>query len=452
MRALIDQIRAYMSSQGLGPILVRSVTGSAGLRVAGMGFTFLVGIQLARGLGAAGYGVYGLAMSIIAVLTVPTEFGLPQLLTREVAASDARRDWGSMKGAILWASRASLLIAFAMAGGLVLFVAWNQPTSAGDFGFALLAGTVMLPLVAQVSIRAGALRGLRRIVLGQVPDVLLRPLFHSALLFGASGFLALPWGPALALLLGAASAGLALVVAQGLLIRALPEEVRAATAATNARAWWSSALPMALTEGMRLLQAHVVILMLGWLVALPEVGVYRVATSIMVLVAFPVSLFNIVSMPIVARLHVEQDERRLQRTLTFVALGMTVGVAILTAPFAISGSSLLSLFFGTEFASGDRIVLVLCLSALISAVFGANAVMLNMTGAHTRVTRASAYSLLLLVVTSVPLISALGTLGAAYASLASVFTWNLLMWIDCLRLRRVDTSIFSLLRMRASDR
>src|SRR5690606_41939833 len=107
---VIARLRDYLGGAGLGPVLVKAVTGSAGLRIAGMGFGFLVGVQLARGLGAEGYGTYGVAMSIIALLTVPTEFGLPQLLTREVASAQVRQDWARMRGILRWSSRVSLLL------------------------------------------------------------------------------------------------------------------------------------------------------------------------------------------------------------------------------------------------------------------------------------------------------------------------------------------------------
>src|SRR5690606_16756372 len=120
--AMIYRLRCYLSGSELGPMLVKAVTGSAGLRIAGMGFGFLVGVQLARGLGAEGYGIYGVAMSIIALLTVPTEFGLPQLLTREVAVAKVERDWGRMKGILCWSSRVSLLISAVIGVGAVAWL------------------------------------------------------------------------------------------------------------------------------------------------------------------------------------------------------------------------------------------------------------------------------------------------------------------------------------------
>src|SRR5690606_12384491 len=183
---MIYRLRCYLSGSELGPMLIKAVTGSAGLRIAGMGFGFLVGVQLARGLGAEGYGIYGVAMSVIALLTVPTEFGLPQLLTREVAAAQVRRDWGRLKGILCWSSQVSLLISAVIGVCVVAWLLLSGRGLASPFGMTLLAGVAMVPVVAQLSMRSATLRGLQQILRGQLPDVLLRPMFYSLLLFFVS--------------------------------------------------------------------------------------------------------------------------------------------------------------------------------------------------------------------------------------------------------------------------
>ena len=123
----IQRLRSYLTNGGLGPILVKALVGSAGIRSVGMAFGFLVGIQLARGLGAAGYGVYGLAMAIISLITTPTEFGLPQLVMREVASAHVRSDWSLIRGILRWSNRTVLLLSFSMAGtGLVGWLLFKE--------------------------------------------------------------------------------------------------------------------------------------------------------------------------------------------------------------------------------------------------------------------------------------------------------------------------------------
>lgn len=424
---MIGRLRRYLAGTGLGPTLVKAVTGSAGLRIAGMGFGFLVGVQLARGLGAEGYGIYGVAMSIIALLTVPTEFGLPQLLTREVAVAKVERDWGRMKGILRWSSRVSLLLSAVIGVGVVAWLLLSGRRLNSPLGMTLLAGVLMVPVVAQLSIRAAVLRGLQLIVRGQLPDVMLRPMFYSALLLLAALWFT-PMTPAVAMALGVLSAALALLVAQLMLRGQMPVEVMAAVPVQEAGAWLNSTLPMAMTEGLRLLQSHLLILVIGVMATAADVGVYRVAASVGLVLALPAGLFAAVGAPVIARLHAAGDRARLQRLLGWVALGMTVGALVLTLPFILGGESLFARMFGPEFAASAPVLLVIATGQVASSLFGANAALLNMTGHQGAVTKASTLSLLLLLFIAVPLIHFHGVMGAAIANAVALFMWKVILW------------------------
>ena len=406
------------------------------LRLADEAATLAAGRQLARGLGAEGYGVYGLAMSIVAMLTVPTEFGLPQLLTREVASAQVRGDWNRIHGVLRWSIRASLTIATVVAVGVVSWLAVTAQIET-PLGATMIAGVCLIPMGAMLSLRSAALRGAQQIVRGQFAEVVVRPALHSLFLF-VMMLAFVPLSPGIAMWLGVAAAAGAWLVADRLLHRAMPPNAFDSPPVTNARQWWLDALPMAMTEGMRLLQAHLLIFSLGAMVSMADVGLYRMAASTVALVAMPLSLFNIVSMPVIAKLHAAGERARLQRMISLVACGMTTGVIALSLPFLVAGEWLIGHVFGEEFLPGSGALSLLCISAIINAVFGANAALLNMTGHQARVTRASVAALVVLAIASLPLIHAYGIRGAALANILSVLVWNWMMWLDCRRMLRLD--------------
>src|SRR5690606_4848102 len=136
----MSPLRRVRLGKGIGATLMRSVAGSSGLRLVGMGFSFLVGIQLARGLGPEGYGIYGLAMSIIAMLTIPTEFGVPQLLTREVAAAQAVGDVGSIRAVIRRGRRMVLATSVVVACPVLARLPWAGKGVGSGPGLALMGG------------------------------------------------------------------------------------------------------------------------------------------------------------------------------------------------------------------------------------------------------------------------------------------------------------------------
>ena len=445
---MIQRSRKYLAGSGLGPLLIKTVIGSAGLRIAGMFFGFLVGVQLARGLGVEGYGIYGLAMAIIALLTVPTEFGLPQLLTREVAAAQVAKDWARLRGILKWSGKTVLLISIIITVAVLIWLAVVERDFSSALSMTLIAGLFMVPLVALSNLLSATLRGLQYIVKGQFPDTLVRPASFSLLLFLIPQ-VSVPLNSVLAMGLGALSAACAFGVALAMLCKHLPSETYTAIPRVQSHDWWSSAFPMAFTEGMRVLQGHLVILLLGFMVTVAMVGLFRVASSMLLLINFPTSLLNIVGAPIIARLYAQGDRTKLQRLLSWVALGMVSGTLILTLPFIIAGGFILSTVFGAEFHGANAPLLVLCSGALFNAFFGANAALLNMTGHQVRVTRASGVSIVILALASPPLIILFDAVGAAIANALAMLAWNILMWLDARRLLILDTSIFPLFKSSA---
>src|SRR5690606_3420617 len=133
-----------------------------------------------------GYGTYGLAMSIIAMLTIPTEFGVPQLLTREVAAAQVNGDTGRIRAVIRWGRRTVLSTSGAVAVLVLGWLWWSRKGFTSPLGMTLAAGLVMVPLVAVGNLQSASLRGLQHIVKGQIPDTLLRPVLFSLLLAAAA--------------------------------------------------------------------------------------------------------------------------------------------------------------------------------------------------------------------------------------------------------------------------
>ena len=89
---------------------------SMALMVGSTLLTALVAVFLARLLGPAGYGVYAFAFSLITVLAIPSQLGLPQLVVRETARSQVNGDWGLMRGLWRWSSLSVWLFSFAVAG------------------------------------------------------------------------------------------------------------------------------------------------------------------------------------------------------------------------------------------------------------------------------------------------------------------------------------------------
>lgn len=444
---MIVKAKAYLSSAGLGPLLVKAVTGSGVIRVIGMGFGFLVGIQLARGLGPAGYGVYGLVMAFVSIIGVPVEFGVPSLLTREVAANAARSDWGKVRGVLYWAQR-TVLRSFALMLALVAAAAWLLSNRIDDK--LLIPGLVSIlfvPVAASANLRAAALRGLQQLVKGDMPDGLVRPAIYSALLAIAS--LVVPTGisPTIAIALQIAAVGGSLWFGGHLLKQILPRDFYSYAPVMAAREWRGASFPMAMTQGLRIVQGQLPILVLGWLVSIAEVGLFRAASSMLLVLGMPITLFNVIAGPVAARLHAEGDSVRLQKLLSWSSLGMSVTVFCSSLPIFVAGAPIIRLAFGAQFEGALVPLEILSVGCCLNAMFGAGVVVLNMTGHHACVTRLFVVSLIVLMVLTPPLSWFYGIDGAAVATAASMALFGLLAWLQVRSRLRLDSSVFGAFRV-----
>jgi O-antigen/teichoic acid export membrane protein len=409
-----------------------------------MGFGFLVGVQLARGLGVEGYGIYGVAMSIISLLGVPTEFGLPQLVTREVAAANARKEWARLSGIVWWAKQVVLvlgvLVLVAATGWLMFSGQWLASTT----GKAVIAGLLMVPLVAFGKIQGAILRGLHRIVRGQLPDALIRPAAYSMLLFLAST-LSISLTPSLAMLFASGAAAIACLIGAGMLWGEVPHRDIERPDRATARSWWGSAIPMAITQGMRVLQGNLVILLLGATMSAASVGIYRIANSVIMLVAVPTTIFTLVASPIISSLYSKGEMATLQRLLTWITAGMVISTVAVCLPFLLAGSYLVTAIFGAEFADAANVLMVMCIGAIFTASAGTAGTLLAMTEHEGRVTRASLISLVVLLAALPVLTKYFGVIGAALGSVVGMTVWRYLMVRDCRRLLGVETTMSPLI-------
>jgi O-antigen/teichoic acid export membrane protein len=419
--------RNLYTSSGRDGTLVRTVVGSAGLRVAGMGLGFLVGLQLARALGPAGYGIYGIAMSLVSIAMIPTELGLSQLVTREAAIAEASADRSSIRSLLDWTFRFVLantaVIAVAALAALLLM----GSGMAGALRPALLWGMALLPLVAIASICSAALRGMHHVVEGQLFEMLLRPGLLSLGLFaiwisGDSHALT----PTLAMELNV----LAAIIGAGFVVRWLVPLLRGVPTHPQSHAtrrrWLRSAIPLALGEGMRIVSGNLAILILGLLAPPAEVGLYRVAFGVYTAATLPSALLNVACSPMLASLHAEGKKAAIQRVNAWMALLLVLAAVATLVPFLVAGGTILSIAFGHDYAASNTILVVLLAGELATAFIGHPTVVLNMLHHEHAVTRFSLVALLINAVGSVCLIPIYGGIGAALGVAISQFMWRLL--------------------------
>ena len=180
---LWEILQSYVIRDGsLRTELVRGTVGSFGLKVINAFLNLALSIFLARTLAPEGYGIYAFAFSVMTLLAVPVQLGLPTLLVREVARYQYAAQWGLLRGILQRANQAvlllSLVIGLAAAGAAGWLMEGMDAVQRATLGWALL----LLPLGAFNRLREAALQGLRQVVMGQLPEQVLLPVVLLVLL------------------------------------------------------------------------------------------------------------------------------------------------------------------------------------------------------------------------------------------------------------------------------
>lgn len=427
-------------------MLLRLLGGSAGLRIGGMFFGFLVGVQLARGLGPAGYGIYGTAMAVVAVLMIPTEFGLPLLVTREVAAASADEDadGDATRPIVRWASNrvitSSLIIALAVTTALVTGLI-NVDANLRNV---IYIGLLWIPIVALGNIYGATLRGLHRVIAGQLGEFLVRPAIMSSSLFLLVFFFTTArLTPTSAMALNVTAAAMAAAVTAFLLRRQLARRRSQAEGRLPSGLAFKHALPMAMSEGLRVLASQVGILILASAATNSEVGQYRVAYQVYSVLTMPSALVNIACAPMIASLFSQGKMVELARLNILISFFLIFSSAVALLAYAAIGGQAVRLVFGSGYSTAADLLAIFLVGELIISLFGHPVVVLNMTR-HSRVVMLwSAVSLVLTASSIALLMPYYGVTGAVVGTSFGLMSWTIGCAIHAKWRYGIDTSMLT---------
>jgi len=422
--------------------LLRRGFWSFGLIAALLVLQLVVTMVLARSLGAENFGAYAFALSAITLLAIPASFGLPGLVLRETAATVAAGDWLRLRGLWRWASATAILLSLAVAGLGVLTVSSGLVRLSSQTSMTFLVGMLLIPFVALGNLRGAALRGLGHVVLGQIPESLIRPsLFCGLLLVFVSVCGAGALSPALAMKLNVLSAAVAFVVGLVWLRRRTPVAMRQATAARyESRTWASSLFVLGALSAAQLVLRNTDVFMLGLAASSEDVGVYKVVAQAATVISFALSAANLAIAPQIARLWEIRREAELQQILTFSARWTLVFALPVTLVFVMLGQRLLGLVFGAEYAAGHGALKILALGQLGNSMFGSAGLLLNMTRFESDTLKGVLVGAVVNVALNAFLIPPFGVEGAAWATTLSIIVWNLMLWQAARRRLCLDTS------------
>jgi len=411
---------------------VGHISRQSGIFFAGTIFTAAFGyvfkVYLARVLGAENLGLYALGITLVGFIGIFSSLGLPQSAVRFVAAYQAAGKFKELH-ALLWRG-AGLLLAANVAMAAVLLTLGRVVAVRFYHSPALLP---YLPLFALIMV-SGAVTNYYGKVLAGYRDLKLRTLIVN--------FVGSPLNMLVTVLL--LSAGMRLsgyliaqIVTAATLCLLLLAAVRRFTPASalfsaqsgsfpEKRVWSFSAAVLGISF-MEFLISQVDKIALGFYRNAREVGIYSVASALVVYVPLVLGSVNQIFAPTIADLHTRGDRAMLARlfqSLTKWVVGLTLPLALVIIIF----SRPLMRIFGHDFEAGWPILIIGTVGQLVNCGVGSVGYLLLMSGHERRLMRIQMVMAAVMVILSAGLVPVLGVVGAAIAAATTNVgfnVWNL---------------------------
>ena len=417
--------------------------GALGIKIFSALFALLNGVLLTHLLSVKDFGIYILAFTTINILTIPVSLGLPTLITRYVSKYVVNDDKPAIKGLLIRSNQLALftyLITLVIA--LVSYLLWWKSYSLNvteTFWYSL----ILLPFLVFGSLRTAALKGLKFVVLGILPETLLRNFFFCTLLL-IIYFSNINLTPSAAMIYHSLAALLAFIIGYIFLKNKLLNQLKNVQAIFKNRFWFKEAMPYSIASGTKAIKSKLLIYVLAFFGAVEAVAIFEIAMRGAKLVSYTSGALNPATSPYISSLFEDKQKVTLQGVITKTSLIGFVFSFPMAIVFFLFGKPILNTFFGANYIVSYIPLVILCIGQLIHAMAGPTGEVLNMTGNQRYFSKNQFQMLVIGAVISVPLIYYYNVIGAAIVFSLILILQNMLLVIFIKRKLKINTTIFNI--------
>ncbi|MBE9490622.1 MAG: oligosaccharide flippase family protein [Bacteroidetes bacterium] len=404
-------------------------------------FALFNGILLANLLTVKDFGIYVLAFTTITVISIPVSLGLPNLITRYISKYEITNDVSSIKGLLIRSNQ--LVVITSLLAIIVAFISYavwwkSYPMNVvSTFWYSFL----LLPLLVFGSLRASALRGLKFIILGQLPDTFLRNLFLTFFLLLAILF-DFKIEPQIAMILHAFAAAIAFLIGYFILKNKLLNRLKGETPTYKNKLWLKEAVPFSITSGVQVIKSKLLIYVLAIFGSIEAVAIYDIAMRGASLVAFTLDALNSAISPYISSAFELNQKVSLQRIIT----KSTRLIFILSLPialfFIVGGETIISLLFGDKYTIAYIPLAILCVGQLVNSFTGSVGIVLNMTGNQKYLSKNQVQMMLISAILSIPFVIYYDVIGAALVYSFVLILQNIILVVYVKNTLNINTTVF----------
>ena len=409
-------------------------------RMAGAASLFAVNLLIARFLGLDALATYAICVSLISVLAIVVSTGFPAIAPVLVAEYSKKKQPELIKGFQKTAlKRGGLLFAALL---LCLLPIWLFKVHTVYFGSVSMVLTVMLgaAVTAILSFNGAVLVGMKKQILGLLPETFIRPVVFLLL---ALGSLATGIVSSIDQVLWLLTASICLTLVYVFIRdRKLRQKFSNLEPKTDTKRWKQASLPW---MGISLLwdfMIDLVLLLTSLLAGSIEIAILHICFRYRVLAGFGMRTIHTLLMPEITEHAVSNDERSVKRKLRQLnSLSLIYSLGSI-AGFLFLGDWLLGIF-SIEADIALPVLLTISTTMVIRAIFGPSPLILAIHGFHLATLWVSFSAVLGATAFVIATFADLGIMAAAVGYTGANLAISVVLWYVAKRKTGIDCSILA---------
>ncbi len=375
---------------------------------------FLNQIVLARILGAGGIGEVILAITVVRIAAQIAKFGMEEAMMRFVPLYIDRNDDARLKGAIYFSLFFCLVISLVLAFFVAVFSRLIAISVFHSENLVRLLPLIVISIPASVirDVIGGILRGYKEAFRSLLPENLISPFFRLAIFLLLSLNGVSPFQAIIAYITGE-------ILSSFLSIKFLLSKIKNIAPVKRIyerKRILEVAFTIILTGISVLLYTQADIVILGMFTSAETVGIYGVASRLVLLVYFPMMAFATAIPSLISSIHTSGDMAELRKVVSESTRWILSTAMPIILILFLEGEYILKYFYGPEFAAGYIVLLILTLGQLVKAGAGLVGVILQMTGEHKVYMKVNIIWGIVNIILNVLLVPRFGMIGAAIST------------------------------------
>lgn len=423
--------------------LIKGASSAFIIKVIGAALAFGVQIILARSLGVSNYGAYIYIYSWLTVLVIPVRLGFDNSLIRFIPEYHSSKRWGDLKGILVFSFCCvgifSILTTIFI---LILLSVWSGLLPTYDRELIIVAA-ICLPFLGLLHIAKSVLKGLKKVILSQIPEMLIKQTVIGVgtilvyfILDRSINSIHVMWVTLITIFIS-------LIVALLFLKKVIPRQVSKAQLTKKYKFWFGVTFPMLLITGINIVLKKTDVIMIGSFLGKEAAGIYGATVKVSDLSLFGLQAVNTIAAPLISQYYYSNNINMLQHIITLATRGAFFVSLFISVFFIVIGEFVLDIF-GKGFPAGYWALSILLTSQIINAFSGSVGFLMTMTGHQKQAAQILAASAVINLVLNLIFIPYLGIEGGAIATGFSVIFWNISMVFYVKKNLKIDSTAVSI--------